>query len=323
MVQDHFTEVLGQASTLTRKYFKQIYLITILIVVIISLFNTISSYLMIINAMLAASFGEFIMGVWVALYIWCVITLYNLSQLTLVKLVSQHYTKDKQDLFGCFMFAFKKTTKVMGYQLIMLLVIIPILILLGIYFNIINSIPVIDIMDTASVDIQDMTTLVTIIYAYFLVPFLYKLGVLLTVTMIHIYIMFFSLGLPIIAAEEVGPIQVIKRSYGLIKYNFGGLFGNLVLVLLSIAGTVLGFESISGILIVLISLITEFIPLNVGVKVLFYLFTGGVAFFTQLLGYIFIMGAMSIINVCIYYNQRAKYEGYDLELRLKDMIKNK
>lgn len=322
MVKAHFAEILGQASALARKYIGVIYLNSIVLGLVMYLFNSVGLYLTILVGTLLASIGG--EGILVAIvYIGILITILNLSQLTLAKLVSQHYTKEKFGLITCIGFSLKRTLRLMGYELMMFLLFIPILIFLGGFWEIFNLIPENDTLTTVFSHIINGDDLANITQSYILIPLLFRVGIFLSFTIIHSYWMFCSFGLPIIAAEDEGLIQTIKRSFLLIKYSFWEVFGSFILITLSAIGMMLGFQSISGVILAILSFVSEFTNLNIGIKLVFYLTSGFVLAITQIAGYIFIIAAMGIISVCIYYNQRCKYEGYDLELRLNDMIKNK
>lgn len=322
MVKGHFTEILGQASALARKYIKEIYLNSIVLGLVMFLFNNTGIFLVALIGALLVSIGADGILV-VIIYVWTLITMFNLSQLALVKLISQHYTKEKLGLIACIGFSLKKIFKLIGYELIMLLLLIPIILFLGGFSQILNSVAEQDTLTTALSHIKNGDILAAITQNIILIPIIFRVGIILSFTIIHTYWMFCSFGLPIIAAEDAGLIQTIKRSFLLIKYSFWEVFGSFILITLSVIGMILGFQSISGVILAILSFVAEFTNLNIGIKLVFYLTSGFVLAITQIAGYIFVIAAMGIINVCIYYHQRCKYEGYDLELRLNDMIKNK
>ena len=330
MVKTHFAEILAEANLLTRKYIKQIYFNSILFGAFILILVNVMSFLLQlpIQIFLPSDQDGQVFGygmiVTAALYIWLVFTSFNIFQMALSKLVSQHYTKeDDLNILDCLVFSIKKIWKVMGYQLFMLILFLPVIGLIYLYVGSLNTLAQKEIFRSVFSYVKNGEILAAVTQMNILVPYIFIQGLCLIMMLIFIYKSVFDFGISVLALEDLGPLRLLKRNFALIRYNIPKVFLNFMGTTLSLFAIMFYIRSSIGTVPMLIDLLFEFADTTRGIQVAAAILSIFLIVFVLLVVNAFMISSKTIISTCIYYDQRVRYEGYDLELKLNHITKNK
>jgi hypothetical protein len=166
-----------------------------------------------------------------------------------------------------------------------------------------------------------------ILYTYFRFAFdLYStypvvyvvFGVILTLFVLvgfFVYMHVFSLAIAVAVFENVWFTQTLRRSYDLIKNDFWRLFGVRLIWWLIIFTIVMCTQGLMGLLPAVAGIFAAGNTLSVPFLILLQMFTGLVSIVIS-----FVMGPLEgIFTAVVYFNQRIRYEGFDMEIAIEGL----
>lgn len=148
--------------------------------------------------------------------------------------------------------------------------------------------------------------------------------VVLGVGLLIIYAFFcsvFVFACHAVVFEQVQFFQAIKRSINLITKDYWRILGCNILAYLVIMAITYSIYLIVGLLGGIIALISFLLNLNEEVMTILIMLGDFVRVPVNLIVVLFVSPIGAIFTTLLYYNQRFKYEGYDLALILEEMEK--
>lgn len=138
------------------------------------------------------------------------------------------------------------------------------------------------------------------------------------IIILAIYLNLFVFSLHAMTIEKKGVISSLKRSYELVKSNFWRIFGCTLMVYLTYYAIITSLESFIGIILGLIYLLMKLF--NVAIIKYTLFITSALTYLRwpiNILSWLVISPVITNMITVLYFNQRFKKEGFDIELKLK------
>jgi len=134
---------------------------------------------------------------------------------------------------------------------------------------------------------------------------------------VMLYYTVFSFSFQVAAIEKKGPIASIKRSFILVKNNFWKMFGYNLIFILTVMGIRYSLQSLVGLILGIIYLVGKLFSINQDYNILLASLYGVLSWPINILTWLIVSPIGGIMSTLLYFNQRFKKEGLDMELKLK------
>ncbi len=138
-----------------------------------------------------------------------------------------------------------------------------------------------------------------------------------------LYLTFYIYALQVLIIEKKGAIGAIRGSYRLIKNNYFKTLKHVFLVMLSVFGIRYSFESIVTTVAVIIYLVGMFFGIDMDMATIISAIYGVMAFPLTVLTWLVITPIFFIMTTAMYYNERAKKDGFDIYMKLDALKKQR
>jgi hypothetical protein len=306
-------EVMDRSVDILRKYFKT----TLLFTFGYGAIGMMAAIVLIILGSIAAaiSFAFFnntmIFAVFVTVIVLIVVAFYLSMSIGMIKIAAQEFSEEKVLAHNAIGAAFKSLHKVLGILVCALLLFIPVIAIFAaviylLYKGFLGSLVLSQIYRTKEI-LLIISSILTVLAAFFAI-------------MAYSTVFMFSLHAVII--ENKGVIASLGRSYALVKNNFWKMFGCTILFSLAVYGIRTSLEGFIGVIAGVIYLVLKVLDLNQDFMTFITMTASLINWPLMLISWILIVPISTHMVSLLYFNQRFKKEGYDLELKLMEIQKN-
>lgn len=314
-----FAEVMDESIEILKKYIKTIVLfklaygIVYMIVAVIlgiagALIITLSSGLS-----LGGNFGNIFGVIMLALFFISIITSLALSSnIGIIKIAGQRYTGEEIYTAEALKYSFKSIFRVFGIVLVTIILLIPAAIVFGglIYFLYKNYNYLFFV--NMSFGLKGVLPIIALVILF------------LVGTMVFIaYTTWIGFSLHALAIENKGVIESIERSFYLVKNNFWKLFKYGIIIFLSMFAIQISISSLFGILLSLFYLVLKLLNLQQDLVAYFTLAVTYIRWPLNLISWLITSPIGTIMTALIYFNQRFIKEGYDVEIMINKLEKER
>lgn len=152
-------------------------------------------------------------------------------------------------------------------------------------------------------------------WVYLLILPILTLLIAFFIVMLYFTLLCFSIQVAVI--EKKGPIAAIARSFTLVKKNFWKLLGYNLIIILTVTGIRYSIQSILGLILGIIYLAGKLFSINQDYTILLTSLYGVLSWPINILTWLIISPIGAIMGTILYFNQRFKKEGLDIELKLR------
>lgn len=279
--------------------------------------NFLIIFFMIIIGSIAAgvSIGVFHLVVFPAIVITVIVLLIIAFALTIkvgmIKIASQEFSGEIIDLPKAIRISFQSFLKTLGIVACVILMFLPVIAVFGaaIYFS----------YESLKNEIYIFRNFNSKDISLILLPFF---TMLIFFIIASIYSNLFTFSLHAMIIEKKGVIASLKRSFKLVKHNFWRILGCTIMFYLVYYAVLSSLESFIGVFFGIIYLILKFLNVTmIKASVLFTMAFSYLRWPLNLLSWLVISPVINIMTTMLYFNQRFKKEGLDIELRLKELEK--
>lgn len=143
------------------------------------------------------------------------------------------------------------------------------------------------------------------------------LMILISLFIVLIYYTLFSFSFQVATIEKKGPLASIKRSFILVKKNFWKMVGYNLIFILTVMGIRYSLQSLVGLILGIIYLVGKLFSINQDYNILLASLYGVLSWPINILTWLIVSPIGGIMSTLLYFNQRFKKEGLDIELKLK------
>ncbi|MFL0248442.1 hypothetical protein [Candidatus Clostridium stratigraminis] len=314
----NLSEIMDRSIDILRKNIKSIALFSfgytvieiigiILVSIIISIFGAITVGIFHNVAFAAIIISVFILFLAAFLISYCI---------GIIRISSGEFTEEKIYAHTAIKASFKSLFKVYAIIIIGTIALLPVLAAFGgLGYVLANSFNINSINNISNVN--------TVIGKGVVILIVFILYILAAIFAVLAVLNWFLFSLHTLAIENIGVVNSIKRSFYLVRKDYLRILGASILFTLTVTALRLSVDLILGTASSIIYLLLKFFS----VKQDYIGFLSMIYNYTNWPLSIIVLMVITPINVImltmLYYNQRFKKEGYDLELRLREIeLKN-
>lgn len=306
-------EVLDRSVDILRKYIKTTLLFTFGYGAIGMVAAIILFLLGSVAAVISFAFvnNTVIFAIFISVIVLIVVAFTFSMSVGLIKISAQEFLEEKVLAHSAISAAFKSLHKVLGMLVCGFILFIPVIaifaaIIYFIYKGFQGSLILSEVYGTKEILLIIATILVALL-AFFV---------------IMAYSTIFIFSLHAAAIENKGVIASLRRSYALVKNNFWKMFGCSILFSLTVYGIRGSLEGFLGVIAGTIFLILKALNLNQDFLTFITMTVSLANWPLTIISWVLIVPISTNMISMLYFNQRFKKEGYDLELKLREIQKN-
>lgn len=302
------SEVLDRSIDTLRKNLKTIVLFNLVYGIISGIIAFIFMMFGILTATFTAILSPSTVGIVIAISIitMVVVTFIASINVGIIEISAEQYTGSKMNLQNAITNSLKSLPKIFVILLLVAIAALPIVLF---FWKIIEwMIENVD-LEVLEYDITGIQWIIIIV-----VPLLI---LLISAFIMMVYYTVLGFSFQVATIEKKGPIASIKRSFILVRRNFWKLFGYNILFFLTVMGIRYSLESIVGLILGIIYLVGKLFSVNQEYTILFASLYGVMAWPINILTWLIVTPIGGIMSTLLYFNQRFKKEGLDIELKLK------
>ncbi|EYE88943.1 hypothetical protein Q428_05170 [Fervidicella metallireducens AeB] len=310
-----FAEVMDESIEILKKHFKTIVLfklaygvvymmaavvLSIAGVLIISLFSGFSS---------GSNFPNIVVMVILGVFFLSIITSLALSSnIGVIKIAGQRYTDEEIYTAEALKYSFRSILRVFGIVIITIILLIPAAIVFGglLYFLYKNY---------KYIFFVNMSFDLNGIFPLILLVILFLVGTMVFTA----YTTWLGFSLHAVAIENKGVIESVERSFYLVKNNFWRLFKYGIIIFLSISAIQFSISSLFGIILSLFYLVLKLLNMQQDVMAYVTLAATYIRWPLNLISWLLTSPIGTIMTTLIYFNQRFIKEGFDVEIMISKL----